>query len=73
MGVVTPEQIGAALKKQKEVGRRLGKVLVEMGLCTENQIVSILSEQLEIKIIQIEKTEKVRYETFHSVEQGGGI
>ena len=25
------------------------------------------------KIIQIEKTEKVRYDTYHSLEQGGGI
>ncbi len=25
------------------------------------------------KIIQIEKTEKVRYDGLHSVEQGGGI
>ena len=25
------------------------------------------------KIIQIEKTEKVRYDTYHSLEQGSGI
>lgn len=25
------------------------------------------------KIIQIEKTEKLRYDTYHTLEQGGGI
>jgi len=55
MGVVTPEQIGVALKKQKELGMRLGKVLVELKMCTEEQIVAVLSQQLEIKIIQLEK------------------
>ena len=57
MGVVTQEQIGVALKKQKEAGKRLGKVVVELGMCSEDQIVTVLSQQLDIKIIQLEKLE----------------
>ncbi len=44
-GIVTAEQIEAALAEQKEKGHRklLGELLVEMGFCTDNQIASALA------------------------------
>ena len=33
----------------------------------------ILIKVHDSKIIQIEKTEKLRYDTYHTLEQGGGI
>ena len=33
----------------------------------------ILIKVHDSRIIQVEKTEKVRYDSFHSVGQGGGI
>ena len=33
----------------------------------------ILIKVHDYKIIQIEKTEKLRYDTYHTLEQGGGI
>ena len=54
-GVVTLEQIEIALKKQKELGKRLGKIVVELGMCSEDQVVAVLAEQLGIQILQVEK------------------
>ncbi len=54
-GVVTPEQIEAALVEQKEKGHRklLGEVLVEMGFCTDNQVSSALAEAYGVPYAQM--------------------
>jgi type IV pilus assembly protein PilB len=54
-GVVTEEQIEAALAEQKDKGHRklLGELLVEMSYCTDNQIASALAEAYGVPYAQI--------------------
>ena len=44
-GIITPEQLQAALKIQKQSGKKLGKVLVEMGLLTSEEAINQLAAQ----------------------------
>lgn len=45
-GYLTPDALDAALETQRQAGRAklLGEILVEEGLCTEEQIVECLAE-----------------------------
>lgn len=54
-GVVSQEQIDAALAEQKDKGHRklLGELLVEMGYCTENQIAAALAEAYGVPYAQV--------------------
>jgi len=54
-GVVSQEQIDAALTEQKDKGHRklLGELLVEMSYCTENQIAAALAEAYGVPYAQI--------------------
>lgn len=57
-GAITEEQLGFALKKQKEMGqgKRLGTVLIESGIITENQLIENLKMQLGIDFIDLNNT-----------------
>ncbi|MHC4517992.1 MAG: GspE/PulE family protein [Planctomycetota bacterium] len=54
-GVVSQEQVDAALAEQKDKGHRklLGELLVEMGYCTENQIAAALAEAYGVPYAQV--------------------
>ncbi len=52
-GLINDEQLQQALALQKKSGKRLGAVLVEMHLVTEQDIVQILSKQLKIPFIDL--------------------
>ncbi|MEZ7891528.1 MAG: type IV-A pilus assembly ATPase PilB [Candidatus Wallbacteria bacterium] len=52
-GLVNEEQLQKALEIQKQSGKRLGQVLVEMGIVTENDIVTVLGKQLGIPYINL--------------------
>ena len=52
-GLITQEQLQKALELQKSSGKRIGSVLVEMGVVTENDIVSTLGKQLGIPYINL--------------------
>ena len=54
-GVVTQDQIDAALDKQKKHGhnRLLGELLVELGYCSDNQIAAALAEAYGVPYAQI--------------------
>jgi type IV pilus assembly protein PilB len=52
-GLINDEQLQQALALQKKSGKRLGAVLVEMHLVTEQDIVQILSKQLKIPYIDL--------------------
>jgi MSHA biogenesis protein MshE len=54
-GVITEQQLEAALAKQKEAGQRLGKVLVDLGFVEEDQLLSFLSQQLQIPYINLRR------------------
>ena len=58
-GVITEEQLGLGLQKQKEPeyeGKRLGTVLIESGIITENQLIETLQMQLGIDYIDLNNT-----------------
>ena len=51
--VVAPEQLVAALEQQKRTGRRLGRILIESGRCTEEQIAEAVARQLGIPHVNL--------------------
>lgn len=54
VGKISIEQLREALKKQREEGKRLGEILINEGLTTENEIIDLLEEQLGIRRIKID-------------------
>ncbi len=56
-GVITDEQLGAALKSQKESKRRLGDELIQTGVITERQLIDALMMQLGIDFVDLSETE----------------
>jgi type IV pilus assembly protein PilB len=54
MKVATQAQIKAALKKQmQESGRKLGEILVEMGVCKAAQITEALARQHDLPYVEL--------------------
>lgn len=56
-GFVTTEQVGVALERQRESGRRLGDELVALGFLTEVQLAQVLSNQLSIPWVSLRHVE----------------
>jgi len=54
-GIVTEEQLQQALKKQKQTGLKLGRVLIDLGFLEENIFLEFLSSQLDIPFIDLKK------------------
>jgi hypothetical protein len=52
-GIVTKSDLGKALRLQVGGNRRLGYILVKMGFITEEQLHSVLSQQLDLPIVSI--------------------
>jgi hypothetical protein len=52
-GLLKEEELHKALKLQVGGNRRLGYLLIKMGLITEEQLQSVLSEQLDLPIVDI--------------------
>lgn len=53
VGVISDEQLSAALKLQKGSGKRLGTVLIEHGFISETQLIEALQLQLGIDFIDL--------------------
>lgn len=51
---ITTSQLDAALAKQKESGRPLGQVLLDMGMTTEDNLVQILGQQFHLETRDID-------------------
>ncbi len=51
--IIDEQQLTEALTKQKEMGRRLGFILVELGFVTENQLLSFLSQHLQVPLVDL--------------------
>jgi general secretion pathway protein E/type IV pilus assembly protein PilB len=51
-GVVTPEQVTAALA-QHQPGERIGQTLVRLGCCLEDDVLAALSEQTRIPLLDL--------------------
>lgn len=56
-GLVTREQLDAALKAQQETGLRLGQQLVKHGHVSEVQLTQVLSNQLSLPWVSVERIE----------------
>ena len=56
-GLVTEDQLQAALTTQRGSGKRLGEVLVEQGMVTRTQIARVLAEQHELPFIELAESE----------------
>lgn len=56
-GLITEEQLQAALSEQKRQGRKLGATLISMGYVTEDQVLDSLARQLNV-----ERVSMARYE-----------
>ncbi len=54
-GLVTQDQLGQALEEQKRTGRKLGQTLVALNFVSENDLLELLSRQLEIPFIELKK------------------
>jgi type IV pilus assembly protein PilB len=52
-GHVSPEQLAGAVEEQRRLGRSLGRVLVELGILTEGQLVAALATQIGLKFVDL--------------------
>ena len=53
--LITEAQLGNALKEQRALGLKLGATLIELGYISEEQILTFLSRQLNIDIVDLLK------------------
>ena len=51
--LLTPEQLRVALEEQTRRGRRLGRVLVELGFLNEAQLIQALARQLKLRHVDL--------------------
>jgi type IV pilus assembly protein PilB len=52
-GHVTREQLAGAVEEQRRLGRSLGRVLVDLGMLTESQLVAALATQIGLKFVDL--------------------
>lgn len=52
-GLITDGQLQLALQEQKHTGKKVGRVLVDMGLVPENKLLGTLSDHLKIPFIEL--------------------
>ena len=52
-GIITEEQLKQAEKEEKKLGLRLRKVLVKMGLVAEEDLVTFLSDKMDLPRIEL--------------------
>ena len=52
-GLITEEMLAAALRRQTQVGKKIGAVLVEMGFITTESLLDHLSNQLGIPAVNL--------------------
>ncbi len=53
--IITEQQVEDALVAQKKTGRKLGDTLIELGFLTENQMLTFLSQQLDLPLIDLSR------------------
>ncbi|MEH6909169.1 MAG: ATPase, T2SS/T4P/T4SS family [Oceanicoccus sp.] len=51
--LITDEQLGEALASQKASGKKLGRALIDLGLVEEDQMLALLSQQLDVPFIHL--------------------
>lgn len=53
-GAITVEQLKSALDKQQSSGQRLGQVLVSLGMITEDKLIQITAQKLDIPHVNLD-------------------
>src|SRR2546429_1328921 len=51
--LISREQLSDAIKRQRETGRPIGKILLEMGALTEDALVEAVASQLGVPYIDL--------------------
>ena len=51
--LITPDQLDEALSEQKKLGLKLGRTLIQMGFVEENQLLNLLSRQLNYPFVEL--------------------
>ena len=54
-GIITDSQVEQALAAQKSTGLKLGAALIDLGFLTEHQMLTFLSQQLDIPLIDLSR------------------
>ncbi|MBN7826059.1 Flp pilus assembly complex ATPase component TadA [Bowmanella dokdonensis] len=52
-GIISQEQLQSALDAQRQSGRKLGQTLTDLGLVSETQLLTFLSQQLNVPLIDV--------------------
>ncbi|MBE5874409.1 MAG: type II secretion system protein GspE, partial [Lachnospiraceae bacterium] len=53
-GLITKEQLEAALLKQRSTGKKLGEFLIDENIVTEEQLMQALSKQLNLEMVDLQ-------------------
>ncbi|NIN95969.1 MAG: type II secretion system protein GspE, partial [Anaerolineae bacterium] len=56
-GVITPAQLAGALEEQKRTRKRLGEVLITLGLVAEEQVTEARALQLDVGYVNLREQE----------------
>ncbi len=67
-GAITEEQLQEALAYQKENGGKLGNVLVDLGMISNEILITLLTQQLGIDYIEL-KGAKIEEKVLHLVPE----
>jgi len=51
--LITPEQLNEGLAQQKQAGKRIGEILVELGYITESDVFGALGDQLGVPYVSL--------------------
>jgi hypothetical protein len=51
--IITPEQLKEGLKIQKNMEKRIGEILIDMGRITQDEINWVLGKQLDLPYVQV--------------------
>lgn len=54
-GSITPDQLAVAVVQQAASGKRLGELLIELGMAGERQVIAALAAQLRLPVIDLGK------------------
>jgi len=68
-GLITADQLKEALQKQKSLGLRLGKVIVQMNMATEESIAVTLARQMNIPFLDLNAL-TIRPEVLTTIPEG---
>src|SRR5918999_5080047 len=52
-GLITPDQLSAATEEQQRVGRSLGRVLIDLGMVREPDLVAVLARQIGLEFVDL--------------------